>query len=109
MAQVRRTSDLGEWVESYLEYLFRDWNAVPEVADEWSKMEEHERLDFVLEWPIREDRWLQLQHWASHGQLTPAQCARYDALSALITHHRPIIDRLLADEPPPTELPDAGR
>jgi hypothetical protein len=71
-------------------------------------MEEHERLDFVLEWTIREDRWLELQRWASQGQFTPAQRARYDALSALIAHHRPIIDRLLADEPPPTELTDAA-
>ena len=108
MAQVRRTSDLGEWVESYLTYLLREWEAVPEVAAEWDDWEEHERLDFVLEWPIREDRWLELKRWASQGQLTPVQCARYDALSALIARHRPIIDRLLADEPPPAEPIDAA-
>jgi|SRR5687767_7420324 hypothetical protein len=107
MAQVRGRSDLGEWVESYLEYLLREWEAVPEVAAEWDDWEEHERLDFVLEWPIREDRWLQLQHWAKDGLLTPAQCARYEALTVLMARHRPTIDRLLADEPPSTTSIDA--
>ena len=37
---------------------------------------------------------------AAEGKLTPSQCARYDALSALVVRYRPILDRLLADEPP---------
>ena len=109
MGRLVKERQLHTRIDHYLSYLERDWNALPEVADEWQEMEEHERLDFVLEWPIREDRWLQLQHWAKDGLLTPAQCARYESLSALITRHRPTIDRLLVDEPPPAEPLDGNR
>jgi hypothetical protein len=108
MARPAKERQLHARIDGYLSYLKRNWNALTEVADEWPEMEEHERLDFVLEWPIREDRWLELQRWASQGQFTPAQRVRYDALSALITQHRPIIDRPLADEPSPTEPSEAS-
>jgi hypothetical protein len=97
MARLVQSHQVHDRVDNYLNYLERDWSVPPEVADEWLEMEEHERLDFVLEWPIREDRWLQLQQWAEQDLLTPEQRRRYDSLGELITQHRPLIERLLAD------------
>ena len=97
MAEVTHLPDVLERTENYLDYLFVEFRAIPEVAAEWEEWEEPDRLDYVIEWPIREDRLQQLAGWATAGLLTPAQRARYDALLALVAEQRPTIDRLLAE------------
>lgn len=107
MAKVDTEFNVQEWAEDYLTYLIREWEVVPQIAEEWDTWEDHEQLNFVLEWPISEDRWLELQRWAKQGLLTPAQCARYDSLTALISRYRPVIERLLADDPSPINPPES--
>lgn len=97
MAQVSNIRTARERIDRYLDNLFREWNSVPELAHEWEESEELDRLDFVIEWPIREDRLGQLAQWAAEGLLTPVQRARYDELLRLVARNRPIMDELLAE------------
>lgn len=97
MAQVVHEQQLVEWIDDYLAYLEREWRSVPEVAREWDTWEDHEQLDFVVEWPIREDRLGQLRRWAEQGVLTPSQWAQYERLLKLVAKHRPALERLLQD------------
>ncbi len=97
MAQVARPAGLDGGIEDYLTYLLREWESVPELAAEWGEWEEHEKLDFAIEWPIREDRFQQLREWAAQGFLKPRQRERYERLLRLVEQHRPTLERLLAD------------
>ena len=60
MAQVTHILTARERIDPYLDYLFRAWQALPEVARVWAEWQDHDRLDFVVEWPIREDHFYQL-------------------------------------------------
>ncbi len=98
MDQVTHIHTPRERIDPYLDYLFRAWQALPDVAKVWAEWEDHDRLDFVVEWPIREDHLYQLQEWAAQGLFTPEQQARYDELLQLIARHRPLLDRLLNED-----------
>jgi hypothetical protein len=98
MAQVAEQAQLRTKVDHYLDYLTAEWVAIPDLAAEWAEWDEDDRLDFVLEWPIREDRLLlQLRQWNATGLLTPQQRQRYAALQRLIRRQRPTLERLLAE------------
>lgn len=84
-------------MDDYLVYLKGEWDAVPAIAAEWDEWEDHEQLDFAIEWPIREDRLHQLQQWTNEGLLTPAQRDRFEELLALVNTRRPLIERLLSE------------
>ena len=96
MAQVRHRSKIQEQADDYLTYLIREWQAVPRLATEWTSWDDLDQLDFVVEWPIREDRLQQLQQWAEQNFLTSAQCTRYEELLRLVAQYRPTLERLLA-------------
>ena len=98
MAQVTHIHTARERIDPYLDYLFAEWQALPEVATEWPEWEDLDQLDFVVEWPIREDRLHQLQGWAAQGLLTPEQQARYDELLQLIACYRPLLDGILNED-----------
>ena len=98
MDQVAHILTPRERIDPYLDYLFREWEDIPGLAEEWVEWEDHDRLDFVAEWPIREDHFYQLQQWAAQGMFTPEQQARYDELLQLIARHRPLLDRLLNED-----------
>jgi len=101
MARLARRADVTADVDRfYLEYLEREWLRLPETERCWGAMEEMERLDFVLEWPIKEDRLAQLDAWVAEGVLTPEQMGRYRELQALVDRHRPIVERLLSEDDP---------
>lgn len=97
MAQVAEKQDVGAWIDDYLQYLLREWSMLSWVFSEWNDWEEHERLNFVLEWPIREDRLLQLRRWEEQGLLTPEQQNDFNRLLGLMEIHRPELNRLLAE------------
>ncbi len=88
----RSTSDR---IDAFLAYCLREWDAVPEIAEEWDTWSDGDRLEFALEWPIREDRLQQLGGWARQGVFTPAQRRRYDQLNAVVATHRPLVQLLL--------------
>ncbi len=97
MAQVTATSRIQGAIDDYLDYFTAEWRGVPALAAEWPDWDEDEQLDFILEWPIREDRLEQLRSWAGEGLLMPAQRERYAALLQLVARHRPTIEELFAD------------
>jgi hypothetical protein len=82
-------------IERYLAYLCAEWADVPEISREWPILAPAERRSFIAQWPIREDRLLELRKYADSGLLTPAQHARYDKLLAMVRQYRPLLKRLL--------------
>ena len=57
MAQVAPDPQLQAKIDRYyLDYLVREWQRVPKIAEQWDGWQDHEQLNFVVEWPIREDR-----------------------------------------------------
>lgn len=78
----------------YLDYLETEWAAVPSVSASWASYDEDDRLDFQLEWGIREDRLGLLEEMASAAKLTPHQNHRLTELLALIARNRSIVERL---------------
>jgi len=97
MAQVVPQTQTDVWVDRSIDYLAREWEAVPGVAAAWDKWAEEDHLDFVLEWPLREDRLLQLRQFSDEGRLSARQRRRYIELEDLVQRHRPALARLLAD------------
>ena len=101
MAEVARDPAPDErqgWIDEDLAYLTHEWAALPDLAGEWEGLGQAERLDFVLEWPLREERLRDLRRWAEIDWFTPEQRRCYDELLDLIARHRPILARLLRDE-----------
>lgn len=84
-------------IDDYIEYLLRGWEDVPAIAAEWNDLEELDRLDFVLEWPIKTDRLNMLNEWARAGAMTPAQCVRFEGLLGVVAQHRATLEALLAE------------
>ena len=97
MASLAHQTDLAAWIDQSLDYLTMYWTAIPEIAAGWDEREEHDRLDFVIEWPLREDRLRQLRQWEAEGRLAPPQLLRLRELDQLIHRHQPTLDRLLED------------
>jgi hypothetical protein len=97
MAYVADKTKTAVLIDHYLGYLWSEWNAVPQVAEDWDTWTEYERLDFVLEWPIREDRLGFLRRWSDHGKMTEEQRLQFNNLLTVISRNRPTIDRLLAE------------
>ena len=97
MAPLAQQTELAARIERSLDYLFMYWAAIPEIASDWDQRAEDDRLDFVLEWPLREDRLRQLRRWDEEGRLSSAQILRLRDLERLIRRYRPTLDRLLAD------------
>jgi hypothetical protein len=97
MASLAQQTIFSEWIDQSFDYLTLYWTAIPEIAAGWDEREELDRLDFVLEWPLREDRLRQLHRWEQDGLLSPTQLMRLEELECLIERHRPTVDRLLAE------------
>ncbi|HUX88942.1 MAG TPA: hypothetical protein VMW65_18205, partial [Chloroflexota bacterium] len=64
MAQVARDSELQNRIEEFLTYLTNEWEAIPTIVSEWDSWDEHSRMAFVLDWPIREDRLAEIERYA---------------------------------------------
>lgn len=80
---------------SYLCYLMDEWSDLPNLAAEWAAWDDADRLDFRLEWSIREDCLMQLQEWDRGSRLAPEQHAELARLLTLIADYRPILEELL--------------
>jgi hypothetical protein len=97
MAFVAQDTELAQWIDKSLDYLMSNWEAVPEIAAEWDDWDELERLDFVVEWPLREMRLRELQRWRDAGLLSPSQLDRFEQVEALINRNSRTLERLLED------------
>ena len=81
-----------------LTYLAREWSRVPEYVRAWDSRDEEKKLDFVLEWPIREDQLGMLRAWAEHGDLSPPESASHREIEALVACNRPLLQPLLDED-----------
>ena len=97
MASLVQQSATSSRIDHVLAVLTRQWNAIPEVVCTWESWDELDRLDFVLEWPIREMQLKQIRQWQGEGQLSADQMKRFGDLERLIAQHRAAVDRLLAE------------
>jgi hypothetical protein len=92
MAQVTTGTS---WVDLKLQSLVSDWGRVPDFIASWPGWSEDQKLDFVLDWPTREDGLVQLRDAVAAGQLNEEQEQRYHQLESLVALHRSTMDRLL--------------
>ena len=60
-------------INSLLDYLISEWESLPALFAEWSDWDTQDRLDFVLDWPIRDDRLRELLVYAKCNCLNPLQ------------------------------------
>jgi hypothetical protein len=95
VAQV--AGEVGARADHFLDYLSREWEAVPDYVAEFGTWDDVQQLAFVHEWDIRESGLRTLRDFAEQGLLAPAQRDRYDQLLELVARHRPAIERLLED------------
>ena len=98
MAPLTPPANVDKWIDDYLTYLIREWEGIPDLAAEWDEWEDYDQFDFVIEWPIREDRLSQLEQWFELGLFTLEQCALYEELLRLIAQHRATLEYLISDE-----------
>ena len=92
MAQV--TEAISRRVEVLLARSSEAWRRLPRVEVEIAGWDLLDRIDFVEEWPIEEQRLNELERYAEAGVLTPEQSDRYAELKRLVERNRPIIHRL---------------
>jgi hypothetical protein len=102
MAAVEQDAYPADRMDGFLDYLLAEWAEVPLLAEEWRTWSTNERLDFAQDWPIREDRLLQVQAAAEAGRLTSKQKQQYRRVQNLAAQHRPLLDRLFQDIGLPT-------
>jgi hypothetical protein len=95
VAQV--ASDVQARIDHFLDYCIREWDTLPEFAEEFATWGPDEQLVFVLEWPIREDGLHILREYAERGLMTPEQRARHVRLLQIVERNRPIAERLFSD------------
>ncbi len=95
MAEV--ATKISARIDHYLDRLFGDWEDIPVLAEEWPTLNQYDRLDFILEWPITTSYMGELRRYAEEGLLTAEQQARYQELLSLAERHRPTLERLLAE------------
>jgi hypothetical protein len=97
MAIVASPTEVTRWIDNYVSYLTDALNDLIEIEQEWDDWDELSRLTYVVEWPIKQDRLMQLERWASQSLLSEEQSGRYSTLLNLLEQRRPILERLLAD------------
>lgn len=97
MAEPAPTSGFQEQVEESLDYLLREWEAIPQLAAAWPTWDADTRDAFSQEWLSRDERLQELREYARAVVLTPAQREQYERLLHLVALHRPTLELLLAN------------
>ena len=92
MAQVDNA--ISRDIDKLLTFLMAQWERLPQVAAEIDGWHPLERIDFIEEWPLEEDRLARLEQYVAQGALTPEQLVCYERLKHLVAQNRPIIRRL---------------
>ncbi len=95
MAQLVGDRDIASRAEHFLEYSFREWDAVPSYVAAFPIWDNDEQLAFVHEWAIRESSLIVLADYALQGVLTVRQRRRYEHLLTIVARHRPLIEQML--------------
>jgi len=98
MASVAQDAALSLRIDHSLDYLEAEWSGITSLATEWDSWDDHSRVVFALDWPIREDRLSQVQEWAKCDLLSSVQCQRLALLLLIVEARRPLLEQLLADD-----------
>lgn len=80
-----------------LDMAIREWEDMSDLAAEWDEWDLGSRTDFVLDWPVSEERLAFLDAAANEGNLDRDQRARHDYLRNLVRVNRPILTKLLEE------------
>ena len=96
MAEPAPTTGSGPRVEESLDYLIREWEGIPQLAEAWPTWDAAARDAFSQEWPSRDERLQALREYAQVVVLTPAQREQYERLLHLVATYRPTLELLLA-------------
>lgn len=92
MAKV--TDKRSKDIDSTLEWSLRVWRALPEVAEEIEGWTPVERLDFLYEWPLEEQKLAELREYSEKGLMNPLQERRYRTLEEAVAQNQHLIDEL---------------
>jgi hypothetical protein len=92
MAQV--AGSVSQRIDLLLRHASDTWARLPAIEAEIGGWDLLDRIDFVEEWPLEEQKLEELERYAAAGALTPRQRARYEDLQHLVERNRPIIQRL---------------
>lgn len=93
MADVKTTAHVE--IDKLLDLLNEAWAEMPSIAADIEGWDPSERVDFLEEWALEEERLADVERYAARGALSDHQRARYDALCQQIAQLRPTLDALL--------------
>lgn len=85
-------------IEHALTYLRSEWTKVPQYVQDWPTWDEDAKLDFVLEWPMREDQLAMLRSWSAHGDLNADEADCLTEIEHLVAKNRPLLQPLLDED-----------
>lgn len=95
MARVSQSAALKSQIDRMLDYLFKEWSEVPEVAKLWDiEFDSIDKEVYELERTIPRERFERLKCLAEEGLLSPEQRIRYDELLSLMEKTRPFLTRM---------------
>jgi hypothetical protein len=86
LATVTQQTDIATWTDQNLDYLASEWKAVLQIASEWDELDEADRLDFVLEWPLVNDALRQLKQWNAERRFSASQHRQFKELYEFMHH-----------------------
>ena len=95
MAEEVANKQKSRSIDSTLDWSLEVWRGLPEIAEEIHEWETFERLNYLYEWSIEEDRISELREYASEGVLESRQAERLRELERLVEQNRPILEGLL--------------
>lgn len=81
-------------IDSTLDWSLEVWSELPEVAEELPSWRPFERLNYLYEWPLEEEKLSELRAYNRDGVLETAQAERFRELEGLVEENRPIIEDL---------------
>jgi len=84
-------------IDRELDRAERSWGRLPQVVRSIDTWPEDEALDFLNEWSLEEYNLAVLRERAARSELSPEQQARYQHVLEIVSRHRPLVARLLAD------------
>ncbi len=99
MVQANAPAVTRQRMNGILSWLEEEWrDRVPEYAEAWERWTEDEKLVFVSEATIRDDRLHQAREWRRQRLLSPAQAKKLQCIEELVAKNRPLLQPLLDED-----------
>jgi len=86
-------------IDWLLDFLTGEWENIPHVLARWDTLEEEERREYLLDWPMKEEYEALLYDVVATTQLTEGQHYRYQRLLRVMESSRPAIVEILMRGP----------